>query len=791
MARIAEQLGQITNATSVDICELDTKSRESTVIAEYYSPDAGEEEREPELGETYSETPLFVSRVEAGAPWIDRLGDSGIEEEYRQIMRHYGAKSILFVPLHMHEEVIGFAELRDSRHIRKFSQEEISLAQAIAQNAGIAIQNARLFGSLKSELAERRRAEENLRDLNERLEAQTTAFLQANKQLQQEIAERARIEASLRESEERYELAAKGATDGLWDWNLDTNEIYYSARWKTLLGYSVSEIKDKLHEWFGRIHPDDRQEFQLAINAHIKGITDHFEHEYRMTHRNGAYRWMLARGLAIRDAVGNAYRIAGSQTDITERKQTEEQLVYDAFHDALTGLPNRNLLQDRLEMVVEHAKRYPQSKYAVLFLDLDRFKYINDRFGHLIGDKLLLAFAQRLRYAIRSSDTVARFGGDEFVVLLEDISDVDHVSEVTTRIQENMARPFDIDRQEVRITCSIGIILIDDAYENGGEVLRDADIAMYSAKEKGRGQFIVFTPNMRSSVLERMRIETELVHAFEAREFTLHYQPIIALKEGRLTGFEALLRWNHAEIGMIPPITFIPIAEETRLIIPMGIWILREACQQLRKWQDRYPSTPSLTMSVNISSVQFEHPDFIRQVEGILDETGVSPSDLILEITERVIIDDDQKAGQIVTNLKDLGVRVHIDDFGTGYSALGYLQRFPIDHIKMDRSFVNKINGDDENVEIIKAVLNLARDLKIGVIAEGIETENQLRILQRLDCAFGQGYLLSRPVDSGAIEAMLELGPPSYRSLAQDESRDTEGAGDQASIEINTNSHTR
>lgn len=763
--RIAEQICEAVNATSTYILDVTLETGETTVIAEYYSQQACDAERESDLGTTYIESETgFLRAMERGIPWINHVDDPEAPKQDQVHMQKYGAKSILYIPLVVRSSVVGAVEVWESRDRRQFTKEEIDLCFAIAQNAGIAITNARLYGQVKFELDERQRTEKTLREVNAKLEAlvdalevRTAEHAEANKLLQQEIAERARAEASLRESEERYILAARGANDGLWDWNLDTDQIYFSPRWKAMLGYEEDMIEDHPHEWFDRIHPDELMEFQLAMSAHMKGMTDQFEIEYRIQHQDGYYRWMLCRGLAIRDEAGNAYRIAGSQTDITERKHAEAQLTHDALHDTLTGLPNRTLLLERLERAIDLSKRHDDYMFALLFLDIDRFKNINDTLGHIVGDKILQSLADRLLTCLRNSDTVARIGGDEFVILLENYDEITPVSQVVDRIQKDVSLPIRANGHEVFVSSSIGIVLNDGSYERAGDILRDADIAMYTAKGEGGNHNIVFAAEMRDSIIERMRIENELRNALNANEFQLHYQPIISLTNGKLTGFEALIRWNHPEMGLISPASFIPIAEETRLINPIGNWVLQNACRQLRIWQEQYPSNPPLTMSVNLSIVQFSQTDFIDQIEYVLDDNGLNASNLIIEITESALIKENTSVIRTISILQDLGVRVHIDDFGTGYSSLGYLQRFPIDIIKIDRSFINKINGDNENTEIVRAILNLAHELNLSVIAEGIETENQLNTLKRFNCEFGQGFLLSEPMDSRRLESWLSL----------------------------------
>jgi diguanylate cyclase (GGDEF)-like protein/PAS domain S-box-containing protein len=720
--KICEQFCLVADATSSYIVNLDIEHKKAEVIAEYISDKASLAERESDLGVIYEVTDSrYLTAMETGDPWVDRIDDPELPENDRLHLEKYGAKSVVYIPMKVGSRIVGTAEVWESRRNRVFTPDEIALCHSLTQNAAIALENARLY-----------------------------------EQTKQEISERSLAEASLRESEERYSLAARGANDGLWDWDLDNDQIYYSPRWKAILGYAEEEIKGNLQEWFARIHLEDLVEVQLALSAHLEGVSDHFEHEYRIKHKDGTYLWVLTRGLAVRDAAGKAYRVAGSQTDITLRKQAEEKLSHDALHDTLTGLPNRALFLDRLERVLEHAKRNKKYIFAVLFLDIDRFKNVNDRFGHLIGDKLLIAIGERLRSSTRFSDTVARLGGDEFVILVEDLENMEDATQIASRIQEIISQPFKIDSNEVYTSCSVGVILNDESYRSASEFLRDADIAMYRAKSEGRARYIIFDTNMRTELMNRIWMENDLRRAIREQEFRLHYQPILSLNTGRLVGFEALIRWQHPTQGLVPPMQFIPLAEETRLIIPIGRWVLKEACKQLLEWEERYKDEVPLSMSVNISSVQLNCQDFVEQVEQIISEVGLNPVRLVLEITESMIVEDNQIAAGVISKLKALGVRVHLDDFGTGYSALSYLQRYPIDILKIDRGFIGKINGNGENIEIIKAILNLAGDLNMAVIAEGIETEGQYELLKELNCQYGQGFFIAKPMDHKAIETLLE-----------------------------------
>jgi len=572
----------------------------------------------------------------------------------------------------------------------------------------------------------------------------------------QDITERKRAEDALRVSEERYALAARGANDGLWDWDLRTNMIHYSFRWKSMLGYDEKNISGNPEEWFRRVHPDDRGEVEAKMAAHLSRRSEHFESEYRIIHKDGKYRWVLNRGLAIRDENGHAYRVAGSQTDITSKKTADEQLVYNAFHDALTGLPNRALFMDRLQHIITVSKRRANEIYAVLFLDMDRFKIVNDSLGHTVGDQILVAMGQKLSECLRPGDTVARLGGDEFAVLLHNIKEVKDAVEVAERIHQKLSAPLPLKGHEVFSSVSIGIAMNSEHYERPEQVLRDADIAMYQAKARGSACHEIFDPKMHANILDRLQLEADMRGALDHREFILFYQPIIDLKTHQLISFEALVRWNHPTRGLIYPLEFIPMAEENGLINAIGEWILRESCHELRMLQERYPKQPPLKMSVNISGKQFTQRDLAGKVAAIITETGIDAHTLALEITESMIMENVDTAVETMTQLRSMGIQIHIDDFGTGYSSLSYLHRFPIDAIKIDRTFINKLTADGKNKEIIQSILSLASSLNFEVIAEGVEMNHQLVNMQNMQCHFGQGFLISVPMEPGAIDAWVQ-----------------------------------
>jgi diguanylate cyclase (GGDEF)-like protein/PAS domain S-box-containing protein len=558
----------------------------------------------------------------------------------------------------------------------------------------------------------------------------------------------------LKESEERYALAARGANDGLWDWNLSANTIYFSARWKAMLGYQDDEIEDRSEEWLDRIHESDRERVKDEISAHHKGLTPHFESEHRVRHKDGTFRWMLSRAVAIRDDSGKAVRMAGSQTDITEGKVS----------DPLTNLPNRLLFLDRLSRLVKHSKRHPERMFAVLFLDLDGFKMINDSMGHFTGDQLLVEVSKRLEKCLRQTDTVARvgpqsftlarMGGDEFTILLDEVKESSDANRAAERIMKELSAPFAVGGKEIFTSASIGVALSNPSYQQAEEIMRDADTAMYRAKALGKSRYEVFDADMRASVMARLELETDLRLALERGEFRNFYQPIVSLDTGEIAGFESLLRWQHPTRGLLGPDKFIAVAEDTGLIRELGWWGLGEACRCLKKWKEKFGPDRELSISVNLSIKQFTQPNLVENIGKMLTELGLSPKNLKLEITESTVMEDPLAAVAMLQHMKDLGIRLAIDDFGTGYSSLSYLHRFPLDTLKIDRSFISGITGPS-GMEIARTVMPLAKNLRLDVVAEGVETAEQVQELRKLDCEYAQGYYFSKPVSSEEAEALI------------------------------------
>lgn len=560
----------------------------------------------------------------------------------------------------------------------------------------------------------------------------------------------------LRFSEERYSLAARGANDGLWDWDLNTSAIYYSPRWKSMLGFSESTISDSPGEWVSRIHPDDVHKFNLDLTAHMEGRACQFMNECRVCCADGSYRWMMSRGLAVRDDEGKAYRIAGSMSDITIRKEAEEKLLFDAFHDKLTDLPNRALFLDRLSHSMALAQRRFDYRFAVFFLDLDRFKLINDSLGHLMGDRLLRIVSKRIQSILRSGDTLARLGGDEFVILYEEIDDEKSVMRLAERIHEALSRPIDLDGQKVVSRASIGIVFYKNSYKKPEEILRDADIAMYRAKKSGARGHEIFDAKMHQQVVGYLKLETDLRSAIKERQFEVYYQPIIDLSNDKISGFEALVRWLHPERGLLLPEEFMKVAEETRIIVPLGRWVIRQASRQIQKWRSAWADAKDWYISINISSPELAQPDFVSAIKEALEETELCAGALKIEITESSLIDNNKHALATMNALRDLGVGLSIDDFGTGYSSFNYLRLFPFDVLKIDRSFISNMEPGSEREEIVKTIINLAHNLGMQVVAEGSETRRVLTSLRNLPCEYAQGYSILEPMCAESVTSYID-----------------------------------
>lgn len=581
--------------------------------------------------------------------------------------------------------------------------------------------------------------------------------------LVRDITEQRAAVAALRESEYKLRTLVESMSEGLIQVDNQEQITFVNDCFCEMVDYSSEELMGT--DWTRLLF--DLQGRALVKQANQRrrdGISDNYELCLRK--KSGEKFWAIVGGAPIVDSDGVNTGSMGVFTDITERKRVEEQLLHDAFHDGLTGLANRALFNDHLQLTIERAKRDCGELFAVLFLDFDRFKVVNDSLGHAEGDNLLKQIAQRLESSLRSGDLVARLGGDEFTILLNHIDDSSVALRVAERIQKNLQVPFQLSDGEIFISASIGIALSLTGHERAEDMLRDADIAMYRAKSKGRAQFQVFDREMHEQASKQLRLETEMRQALERREFVLHYQPIINLKTGTLVGFESLVRWQHPSLGIVEPLDFIAAAEENNLILPLSKWILYESCRQLRLWQEKNPAAAHLIVSVNLSSKQFLQPDLAEQTAAILEKTGLRPHYLKLEITESHIIDNSETAVRTMAKLRALGVELSLDDFGTGYSSLSYLLRLPVNYLKIDRSFVRRMIESQEHSEIVRTIIKLGQNLKLKVIAEGIETNEQFAQLKTLNCEFGQGYFFARPMAAEAAEYLLPSVPELVKNTA-------------------------
>jgi diguanylate cyclase (GGDEF)-like protein/PAS domain S-box-containing protein len=558
--------------------------------------------------------------------------------------------------------------------------------------------------------------------------------------------------AALKESEERFRLAADGSTDGLWDWVIGTNALYCSERWKLMIGLSPNDNVSTLEDWLNLTDEEDRPKLQQAIQQHLTGNRSHFEIEYRIRHVDGNARWVHCRGIAVRDDSGQATRLAGSQTDISEPRRIRDSLAQAAQHDPLTDLPNRTLFRELVQRAIAQAARVPSPAYAVLFIDLDGFKMINDTHGHVAGDRFLKAIARRLQSHLRPGDVLGRLGGDEFGVLAHNVETTEDVCGIAERLQEALAEPFLVNGQKMRGSASIGIVMGSAQSRSVDALLRDADIAMYRAKAAGRGGYELFDPDMHTAALHRLSFETELRRAIERNNLSVFYQPIVQLPSSRICGLEALVRWERSDGRIMAPSEFIAIAEETGLIVPLTYQVLAQACHQVAAWQQMFGR--SLDLSVNISSKLFARPEFIDQIEETIRESGLLPGTLRLEIPESVLIDHSNVVDRQFDRLRGIQVEVHLDNFGTGYASLSYLQRYPVDALKLDKSFVARM-GTPGNDNVGGAIVKLARELGMGLIAEGVETVTHVEQLRALDCPHAQGYLFSRPLTASDMAPLL------------------------------------
>jgi len=568
--------------------------------------------------------------------------------------------------------------------------------------------------------------------------------------------ERQRAEQALMKVKERYALAVAGANDCIWDWEASSDTAYFSPRWHDLVGLAPDAVVNRLQDWFERVHPEDVAELRQIVSARPEAERRHFEHEHRLRHEKGDYIWVYARGVILADESGKAVRMAGSISSIAKRKETENQLIHRALHDALTGLPNRVLFIDRLQQALRRFKRDNQLRFAVLYFDLDRFKFINDSLGHSAGDSLLVSVARRLMSVIRPGDTVARMGGDEFAVLVSDIEDESDTAQVAERIHTLFQKEFSIAGRGIYTSVSIGIAVVAKQYQSPEELLRDADLAMYRAKRSESENTAIFDITMHQAAISRLNMETDLRRAFTRGEFVVYYQPIVTLSERRIVAFEALLRWLHPEKGVLSPGSFLPVVEDTGMLSTLSWWVLEQSCKQAYEWRQLFASGSPLGMSVNVSATMFRAENATERLKSIVLNNGLAPQDLSLELTERDCMDHEEATQSVLDELRRFGVRIHMDDFGTGYSSLSYLQRCSYDTLKIDRSVIHNIGSEGQNVAIIKTIVGLGRMLNMNVVAEGVESQGQLDALVSMQCPEAQGFWFSKPVPPREASELLK-----------------------------------
>ncbi|CAA9459132.1 MAG: diguanylate cyclase/phosphodiesterase (GGDEF & EAL domains) with PAS/PAC sensor(s) [uncultured Rubrobacteraceae bacterium] len=619
------------------------------------------------------------------------------------------------LPLKSGSEVVGVIGLSRLEEGRTFGNDEVELLSRFARQASVALDNARLYT-----------------------------------RVQRELAERERTEAALRESEEQYRTLVEAVQEGIGFVDSRETVTYCNQAYAAVFDLTPQELVGRsLLDFL-----DEKQRRKALDQTALRKNNVRSSYEISITTGEGRRKDLSASGTPIMDAEGSLQGVVHAVIDITERKALEEQLAYQAFHDPLTGLSNRTLFMDRLEHALARVGRSKDS-VAVMFLDLDNFKVVNDSLGHEVGDRLLVVVSERLQPCLRPGDTIARLGGDEFTVLLEHIGSVSEATRVAERIAEAVQKPFTIDGQELFVTFSIGITFSRSDKDRPGDLLRDADLAMYQAKGSGKARYEVFDPSMNTRALERLELSGALRRALEREEFRVCYQPKVKLATRELFGLEALVRWKHPQRGLVSPSEFIPIAEETGLILPIGQWVLEEACNQAKEWQEQYPSDPPLKMSVNFSARQLQHPQMVQNITRTLGETGIDPRDLILEITESVVMENAPSTIATLRKLEELGLRIAIDDFGTGYSSLSYLKRLPVSLVKIDRSFVEGLREEPKDAALVSGIISLSHKLGMQVIAEGVETAEQFAQLRELGCDLAQGNYFGEPVSGRAATAFL------------------------------------
>ncbi|SKC83655.1 putative bifunctional diguanylate cyclase/phosphodiesterase [Maledivibacter halophilus] len=616
----------------------------------------------------------------------------------------------------------------------------------------ILITGVLLFFVVKNSLAKIELVSNKLYRSYEELNLAYEELITAEEDLENRFEEIKLNEEALEKSEIRYQLAVEGANDGIWDWDVKNNKMYLSPRGKKILGYEDIEREYTISTWKSLLHPDDRNDAVKVFSDYLSRNINNYISIYRLRTESGKYKWILSKGQAIWDENNKPIRIAGSYTDITEQKRNEERVLSLAYYDLITGLPNRAMFEKELTSKIYWAKR-TNKKCALLYFDLDDFKNVNDTLGHTYGDMLLKKITNELIKYKKEDYTLARLGGDEFALIVTDIKDLNQLYKLSNRIINSLEKPWILNDQEFYISTSIGIAIYPDHGQDFQTILRNADTAMYSAKEAGKKGYKIFKEEMYMQKIEFIDMKKSLKHGVENNEFILYYQPIIDLKEDKIIGSEALIRWNHPQKGRIPPNNFIPTAEKTGIIKDIGKWTLETACTQYKNWIDKGYNPNKI--SVNMSAIEFRQKKLVKNIKGILEEIGLEKKYLVIEITENTILEDLDYTIDVLNELKKMGIRIALDDFGTGYSSLNYLKKLPIDFLKLDKSFIDNVTIECKDQAITKCLIRLAHNIGLQVVAEGIETEEQYNYLKTINCDLGQGYFFNKPLPAEEFVKIL------------------------------------
>lgn len=692
-----------------DACFLDLYDQENNLIREVIALDTvdGERVRVDKMRASSALTSTEKRVLSEGAFLLNRDPGDTVDTGLMAFGESRRSASLMFAPARHAGRVVAFLSLQSyTRHA--YTKDSLNTLQILADHCGGALERIHLIQVIKL-------------------------------------------------SEERFALAARGSNDGLWDLDLVKNRIHLSERWKEMLGYKGSDIGSDPNEWFDRVHKEDLPALKEALRAHYDGETDHFEAEFRMVGKSNQSIWVLCRGMCVHDEEGRAIRIAGSLTDISLRKLQEAQLVRSAFYDPLTGLANRALFMDRLGQCIERSKRNRRYRFGVMFMDLDHFKAVNDTHGHPVGDKLLHAVGERLQRHFRSGDTIARLGGDEFTVVLDDMKNKRNIVTIAERLLLDLNKPFEIGGKSIQVGVSIGIATSETRYTKVEDIIRDADMALYRAKEQGKGRYEIFDLQMRKEIQETRNMEQAILEALDRKEFILHYQPVFNLETGELRGLEALLRWRQPDGELMTPLDFLPVAEESGLILPIGEWVLGMSIAQLAAWRKHFGKRfARIHTSINLSPRQFADRSLPKLIGNLLAKHKV-PGDVVhVELTDSALQEKSRTALETMKALKELGIHVMLDDFGAGFTSLELLQGYPIDTLKIDRTFVDRLAASPASQYVIRAVIGVAGILNMRVVAKGAETSEQLEQLKEMKCGYAQGFLLAAALDADAMTVYLE-----------------------------------